>query len=106
MDYGQRCPVAVGVISAWLAETGLREKFVGSSIPSLLMPSPEINEANFVQARVDLALFHSDGIAAAEDKVAPSENDVTEEVSPWLDLTRSPECIRGHGFFEVAEVIL
>lgn len=64
---------------------------------------PKANDAEFIQAQVDLALLRSDGIAEAEDRIAPSEEDVTE-ASPWLELTRWPEYIRGHGFLEVAEL--
>ena len=62
-----------------------------------------VSEADFVQAQVGLALLRSDGITEAEDGIAPCENDVTE-VSPWLELTRWPEYIRGHRFEDVASL--
>ncbi|KAJ5557940.1 hypothetical protein N7513_003526 [Penicillium frequentans] len=63
----------------------------------------EMKEADFIQAQVDLALLRSDGIAEAENEVAPTNNDETE-TSPWLELTRWPEYVRGHKFSEVASL--
>ena len=64
---------------------------------------PEIDEATFIQAQVGFALLRSNEIADAEDRIAPTENDATE-TSLWLELTRWPEYIRGHGFFDVAKL--
>lgn len=61
----------------------------------------EMSEADFVQAQVDAAILRSDDIAAAEDAIAPTAKDVTE-TSPWLELTRWPEYVRGRAFREVA----
>ena len=50
---------------------------------------------------MDLALLRSEECAGADDAVALISNDVTE-ASPWLELTRWPEYVRGHSFCEVA----
>ncbi|KAJ6111299.1 hypothetical protein N7486_003534 [Penicillium sp. IBT 16267x] len=74
-----------------------------AELPSPQAPASEINEAAFIQAQVDIALLRSDGIADAEDKIAPAEKDETE-ASPWLELTRWPEYIRGHAFSDIAKL--
>lgn len=60
-----------------------------------------MSEADFVLAQVNDALLRSEGLAAAEDKTAPLDRDVTE-ASPWLELTRWPEYVGGHSFSSVA----
>lgn len=66
-------------------------------------PAPKSDEAAFIQAQVEFALLRSGEIADVEDSIAPTENDDTE-ASPWLELTRWPEYIRGHAFFDVAKL--
>lgn len=63
----------------------------------------DMKESDFIQAQVDLALLRSDGFAEAEDEVAPTNPDVTE-ASPWLELTRWPEYVRGYSFNKVASL--
>lgn len=62
-----------------------------------------MTKAEFVQSQVDEALRRSDSIAEVEDTMAPVESDVTE-ASPWLQLTRWPEYVRGHAFSDVARL--
>lgn len=76
-----------------------------AELPNPQTPASEINEAAFIQAQVDFALLRSDGIADAEDKIAPAENDETE-ASLWLQLTRWPEYIRGHAFSDIAKLAI
>ncbi|KAJ5654956.1 hypothetical protein N7490_001959 [Penicillium lividum] len=62
-----------------------------------------VTEAEFVQSQMDEALRRSDGIAEIEDTIAPVDSDATE-ASPWLQLTRWPEYVRGHAFSDIARL--
>jgi hypothetical protein len=62
-----------------------------------------MTDAESVQSQVDEALRRSDGIAEVEDTIAPVESDITE-ASPWLQLTRWPEYVRGNAFSDVARL--
>ncbi|KAJ5117457.1 hypothetical protein N7448_011089 [Penicillium atrosanguineum] len=62
-----------------------------------------MTDAEFVQSQIDEALRRSDGIAEVEDTIAPVESDITE-ASPWLQLTRWPEYVRGNAFSDVARL--
>jgi hypothetical protein len=64
-----------------------------------------MNEADFIRAQVDEVFAH-DGIAdqAADRQVPdPTMKDPTE-VSPWLELTRWPEYLKGQDFTVVAQL--
>ncbi|KAJ5602288.1 hypothetical protein N7510_011822 [Penicillium lagena] len=61
----------------------------------------EMSEAEFVQTQVADALQRSDRLTRADEEVAPTHSDPTE-YSPWLELTRWPEYVRGHAFRDLA----
>lgn len=61
----------------------------------------QLSEADFVHLQTMEAIHRSDGLAADEDEIAPTSKDDTES-SPWLELTRWPEYVRGHSFSQVA----
>jgi hypothetical protein len=68
-----------------------------------IRPALEITKADFIQSQVNSAPLRSDGLAKAKDKIVPTHHDETE-TSPWLELTRWPEYIRGHKFSKIASL--
>ncbi|KAJ5456045.1 uncharacterized protein N7458_004309 [Penicillium daleae] len=61
----------------------------------------QIGEADFVQAQVYRQLQGSQGQVEDDEAIIPTTKDTTE-CSPWLELTRRPECVGGYRFDEVA----
>lgn len=60
-----------------------------------------MTEADFIASQTNEAILRSDGLAADEDDIAPAHKDITE-TSPWLELTRWPEYVRGRSFSHLA----
>jgi hypothetical protein len=64
--------------------------------------SPLMTPAELIRARVDQALLAGEAAVEVEDGQVPALATHPTEVSPWLELTRWPEYLRGQDLTAVA----